>query len=164
MNAKFAGRRMNFAKDDLGAAPGSTPSTLSPRTRARLAAEYPKGVRFTRAGYPIFTPYAIKRLTVEGLTGDRQHDRDLTNEAAKLPRTPRGYVWHHVEDGRTMELVPSYLHRKVSHTGGAVAIPEGQAGHVAPGGVPTRRERAASGSGAAGGATAGGPAAAEGGE
>ena len=31
-------------------------------------------------------------------------------------------TWHHVEDGRTLLLVPSDLHAKVGHTGGARII------------------------------------------
>lgn len=33
-----------------------------------------------------------------------------------------GYTWHHVEDGKTMLLVPSDLQGAVRHTGGASLI------------------------------------------
>lgn len=33
-----------------------------------------------------------------------------------------GYTWHHVEDGRTMQLVPRDLHTAVKHTGGVAVI------------------------------------------
>ena len=38
---------------------------------------------------------------------------------------PTGYTWHHVEDGKTMLLVPSDLHGAVRHTGGASLIRKG---------------------------------------
>lgn len=34
----------------------------------------------------------------------------------------RGYTWHHVEDGRTMQLIPQRLHNAVRHTGGCAVI------------------------------------------
>jgi hypothetical protein len=159
--AKFAGRRLDFGKDDLGARPGSTVPKVDPATRADLAQQYPKGVRFTRAGYPVFTPYSVERVHVDGLTGGKS-DFALANQAAGLDRTPIGYTWHHVEDGRTMELVPSDLHGAVRHTGGVAAIQSGQVGQVWPGGVMNPMERLLAGSGAATGAAATGPAAAQG--
>ncbi|MFD3511050.1 HNH endonuclease [Nocardia sp. NPDC058666] len=37
---------------------------------------------------------------------------------------PRGYTWHHHEDGVTMQLVPNGIHDAVRHAGG-VAIQKG---------------------------------------
>ena len=159
--AKFAGRRLDFGKADLGARPGTTPPQIDPATRARLAGQYPNGVRFTRAGYPVFTPYSVERVHVDGLTGAKS-DFALANQAAGFDRTPAGYTWHHVEDGRTMELVPSDLHGQVRHTGGVAALQSGQLGQVWPGGVFNPMERLVAGSGAATGVTAAGPAAATG--
>ena len=51
-----------------------------------------------------------------GARRDHRPDRDvridgrLANQANSVPRTPEGWTWHHVEDGRTMELVPRDLH------------------------------------------------------
>ena len=50
---------------------------------------------------------------------------DLANEAAGFSSTPKGYTWHHVEDGRTLILVPSDLHGEIRHTGGASLIRKG---------------------------------------
>lgn len=36
-----------------------------------------------------------------------------------------GYTWHHVEDGKTMMLVPTDLHQAVRHTGGAALLRKG---------------------------------------
>ena len=30
------------------------------------------------------------------------------------------YTWHHVEDGKTMQLGPTGIHKDVKHTGAAV--------------------------------------------
>jgi len=153
----FAGRRVDFSKPDLGARPGSRVTV--PAERARLAREYPRGVRFTRAGHPVLTPYAVKRVHVDGLNGDMPHDNPLANAKAGIPgsRPPQGYSWHHVEDGKTMELVPRDLHYAVKHTGGRAAIP-GQLKEVTPGGAFTWGERSTGALGALGGGAAGGPA------
>ena len=158
---KLAGSRMDFTKPDFGVRPGSNPPKISEANRTELAAKYPDGVRFTRAGYPVFTQHAIDRVHVDGMNGDRAHDANLANHAAKRAETPADYVWHHVEDGRTMELVPRDLHDAARHTGGAAAIGSQQVGQVAPGGVFTPWEQrfgaagGAAGFGAAGPATAG---------
>ena len=59
-------------------------------------------------------------------------DAGLANEAlAKelrldpVPQTPESYVWHHVEEGTTMMLVPEDLHSAVRHTGGGAVITGG---------------------------------------
>jgi len=86
------------------------------------------------------------------------HDNPLANAKAGIegPTPPKGYTWHHVEDGRTMELVPKGLHDKIEHTGGRAAMP-GQLGDITPGGAFTWGERGAGGlSGLAGGPAAGG--------
>ena len=162
MNAKFAGRRLDFGKPDLGAPPGSRRTTLPDSKREALAERYPAGVRYTRAGYPVFTPYAIERLAVDGMDGDYDHDAVLANDAAGLPETPRGYVWHHVEDGRNMELVPQDLHRGARHTGGAADIEGALEAGIAPGGVPTPLEQRLGRAGAGGGVLLGGAGAVEG--
>ena len=118
-------------------------------------------MRYTRAGYPVFSPYAEKTVVVDNLTGDRPADFAAANDAIGASRTPRGYVWHHVEDGRTLELVPKDLHEAVRHTGGVPAIKSHQVGQVAPGGVFTPFEQGAGIGGGLGGFGAGGPAAAQ---
>jgi hypothetical protein len=73
------------------------------------------GVPFKPSGFPDFTPYARlingrKNIRVKGLTGNRGRDNDLANGAAGFNETPEGYIWNHVEDGKTMQLVPRELH------------------------------------------------------
>ncbi len=110
INARYAGKKF----------------PLSPE----LSAQYPKGVTFRETGFPAFTPYREAHAEITGLTGDVRIDGRLANQANSLPRTPEGWTWHHVEDGRTMELVPRDLHEYVRHTGGAAAIRHGQVGEI----------------------------------
>ncbi len=90
-----------------------------------LAKKYPDGVKFTKNGFPDFSPYNIKRVEVDDLVGDTYYDFIKANKAAGFSSTPLGYTWHHVEDGRTLLLVPSDLHSAVRHTGGASLIRKG---------------------------------------
>jgi hypothetical protein len=39
---------------------------------------------------------------------------------------PPGYTWHHVEDSDVLELLPTAIHRYVSHTGSAAQIIAGE--------------------------------------
>ncbi len=90
-----------------------------------LAKKYPKGVKFSKEGFPDFTPYSKVNLELKGLKGDHYYDFKKANEVLCLKDTPVGYTWHHVEDGKTMLLVPSDIHGAVRHTGGASLIKKG---------------------------------------
>lgn len=99
------------------------------------ANRYPEGIRFTSKNgenYPRFEKYSIKTLkfeqpTIEGakkglaLTGYQSHDTALANRLCGFKTTPAGYVWHHVEDMRTMILIPKDVH-SMWHKGGASLI------------------------------------------
>jgi hypothetical protein len=109
VNGKFAGQRV-FFRD------------------AEVAAAYPDGVYYNLHGYPDFTPYAKHEIDLP-TTGDRDLDIRLANKAfensgdslwngVRPGKTPPGLTWHHVEDGRTMQLVPRKVHSSASHTGG----------------------------------------------
>jgi hypothetical protein len=92
----------------------------------KLAAKYPNGVRFTEDGYPDFSPYAEKTVTFDpNFTGNRGSDFVDANRLAGLTETPEGYTWHHTQDTRTMQLIPSDLHDAIRHAGG-VAIMKGR--------------------------------------
>lgn len=101
-NSKYAGKQY-------------PPEKLPPKVREK----YPDSVRFTEDGYPDFSPYAQKSVKVEGLTGQNANDFKLANQAAGLKRKPQGWTWHHHQDGKTMQLVPTDLHDAVRHSGGA---------------------------------------------
>jgi len=78
-----------------------------------------RGVTYNKDGYPDFSPYAEAEVKIDGLKGTMPPDDNLANQAVGLDETPDGYTWHHVEDGQTMQLVPSDIHNNFPHTGGA---------------------------------------------
>ena len=75
---------------------------------------------FTLFFYIFYEIFGLKALT-----GDIKIDSKLANEAMGYPSTPKGYTWHHVEDGKTMQLVPQEIHQAARHTGGAAVIRNG---------------------------------------
>ena len=83
---------------------------------------HPSGVKFTKEGFPDFSPYAVAEVKSNKLTGDHRIDVKFANEKLNLPDTPEGFTWHHVEDGITMQLVPEKIHDDVRHTGGVAVI------------------------------------------
>jgi hypothetical protein len=80
------------------------------------------GIPFNSSGFPDFSSVAIETVHID-YTGTRAGDFAAANEAAGLASTPEGYTWHHVEDGRTMQLVPTDIHRATGHTGGFSMYP-----------------------------------------
>jgi hypothetical protein len=86
---------------------------------------HPSGIWFTERGFPDFRPVAVAEVEIPGLTGHYGIDAAMANRAVGLKSTPSGYVWHHVEDGLTMQLVPRPIHNAVRHTGGAAVIRNG---------------------------------------
>jgi hypothetical protein len=97
-----------------------------------LAAKYPQGVPFDANGFPVFDNYAQARWQPShGGKFTGKWDLDVKAANADMQRrfpdqnwskTPDGYTWHHVEDGRTMLLVPRDIHKAVRHTGGVAVI------------------------------------------
>lgn len=89
-----------------------------------LQAKYPNGLTFKENGHPDFTPYSIKEVKIKEFTGVYAVDESKANKIAGFKVTPKGYVWHHVEDGKNMQCVPKDIH-SISHTGGAAVIKHG---------------------------------------
>lgn len=87
------------------------------------------GVPF-KGGFPDFSQQAIKEVKLSNLSGSAK-DFDLANQAAGLTKTPPGYTWHHVQDGKTMQLVPTELHQQTAHTGGSAWLKSGGAAAAA---------------------------------
>lgn len=104
-----------------------------------LAKKYPDGVYIKPNGYPDFSPYAKDGIIVSFenpsnagvqagrcLRGDCYYDFKLANSKAfgidSVSATPKGYTWHHCEDGVTMQLIPTDLHRAIGHDGGEKVI------------------------------------------
>ncbi|MQY51204.1 RHS repeat-associated core domain-containing protein [Rhodocyclus gracilis] len=82
---------------------------------------HPKtGVAF-KEGFPDFSQQAIKEVKVGNLTGTEK-DFALADRAAGYSATnprPGDFTWHHVQDGQTMQLVPTSVHQQTAHTGGS---------------------------------------------
>ncbi|MET8776241.1 HNH endonuclease [Nocardia sp. NPDC004654] len=96
-----------------------------------LRTKYPASVQFTHDGFPDFSPYAKNTVKFDRpqfdpprFTGNRSSDFTNANRMAGYRQTPDGYTWHHHQDGKTMQLVPTDLHDAVRHAGG-VAIAKG---------------------------------------
>jgi YD repeat-containing protein len=105
INASYAGRSYD--------GPGWSPA---------MQDKYPAGVPFDRSGFARFERYSVASVRSDGLTGEYALDAAIANRAVGLTRTPPGYVWHHVEDGRTLVLIPQDIHSAVRHTGGAAVL------------------------------------------
>jgi hypothetical protein len=94
-----------------------------------------KPVEF-KNGYPDFSPHAMKlpdgskatfEIDMTGKSSDFTKARDAMRKKLGDPswpgggpnkKAPKGWTWHHNEDGVTMELVPSNLNNNIPHTGG----------------------------------------------
>ena len=85
-------------------------------------------ILMTEVGSPVFDKYAVARIVTDGLTGANNGMDDIA-KANLLHHgtkdTPIGYTWHHLEDGKTMILIPTELHDAYRHTGGASYLREG---------------------------------------
>jgi hypothetical protein len=73
------------------------------------------GLPFDKHGFPIYDSVATHTVRVPhtGTTADAT----AANRAAGLASTPEGMVWHHHQDGYTMQLVPRDIHERTGHTG-----------------------------------------------
>lgn len=77
------------------------------------------GVPFDADGFPDFRAAGVVKaeVTIE-YTGDRTKDYNAANAKANLESTPKDMTWHHHQDCKTMQLVPTDIHGKTGHTGG----------------------------------------------
>lgn len=83
-------------------------------------------VTYNADGYPDFSPYKIEQAdNLKGLNGNYHHDAKIANASIEYDEIPEGYVWHHVEDGKTMQLIPQEIHNNFPHTGGASGLRNG---------------------------------------
>ena len=77
------------------------------------------GVPFDEHGFPDFRAAGVVEREVQiTYTGTRGGDYRAANQAAGLVDAPKGMVWHHHQDGTTMQLVPEGVHQRTGHTGG----------------------------------------------
>jgi hypothetical protein len=79
------------------------------------------GIPFDSKGFPDFSGVSKKDVKIS-FTGNRNADFAAANSKAGFGKshtdTPSGYTWHHHQDGKTMQLVPTDIHSKTGHTGG----------------------------------------------
>jgi hypothetical protein len=109
INAEYAGQKYPVEK-------------LMEKLPEKAWAKYQDSVSFDEKGFARLEPYAESSIYSEGLTGRRDQDRKIANRLSGIITEPEGYMWHHVEDGKTMLLVPEILHKAVPHTGGAAIL------------------------------------------
>lgn len=80
-------------------------------------------VTYNKEGFPDFTPYrhpTVKDVQIE-FTGNYEKDNSAADKAAGITRKKRDaeeYVWHHHQDGKTMQLIKKDVHEDFFHTGG----------------------------------------------
>ena len=104
---KWAGRVYDFSSN----------KSLNKKAIEELKKKYPKGVPFTKEGFPDFSQYA--RVTVNVPLGKSiEQDFKYANKLIKEKTTPKGYTWHHTEKPGVLQLIPTDLHEVVRHTGG----------------------------------------------
>ncbi|PTL75692.1 HNH endonuclease [Vitiosangium sp. GDMCC 1.1324] len=98
------------------------PDPNTERGKAILEATGGKPIAF-KEGYPDFSPYAVKTVEID-MVGKNSADFRSANAAAGFPgsESPKGYTWHHKEDGVTMELVPFDINKNVPHEGGSSVV------------------------------------------
>jgi hypothetical protein len=87
---------------------------------------YPRFEKWAKATAKFDTPSLETANNHTTLCGIYYWDEKIANLQCGFSQTPAGYVWHHVEDMKTMILVPQDLHSiamgGMSHTGGASLI------------------------------------------
>ena len=74
------------------------------------------GIPFDNQGFPDFSSVTRDTATFPH-TGNLDTDRATANRQRGYSSTPPGMVWHHHQDGRTMQLVPEDIHTRTGHTG-----------------------------------------------
>lgn len=85
-------------------------------------------IYMSKQGFVILDDYAAARIQLPGLTGLNNGTDDIARANYAHHGTTisiPGYTWHHVEDGKTMILIPTELHKAYQHTGGADLLREG---------------------------------------
>jgi hypothetical protein len=96
--------------------PVPVPPAATIRNKDLAGKKHPEtGIPFDKDGFPDFSGVATKSVRVPHTGGYR--DILEANRAAGFASTPDGMVWHHHQDGHTMQLVPERIHQATGHTG-----------------------------------------------
>lgn len=83
-------------------------------------------IYMTQSGFVVLDKYAVARVEISDLTGISNDDIAKANLAHHgIQQNIKGYTWHHLEDGKTLILVPTELHEAYKHTGGAALLRAG---------------------------------------
>lgn len=89
----------------------------------KLAHKYKKPIHFNKYGYPDFSKYSKMNIQTSKLTGIHHKDIKIIEKIVKKKypkwRKRIGYTWHHHQDGKTMQYIPTDLHSAIPHSGGA---------------------------------------------
>jgi len=81
-------------------------------------------VTYNKEGFPDFSPHATQTVEIDDMQFNHTSDFRKANEEIGLTGSdpPDGFTWHHVEDGKTMQLVPQSIHNVAEggfpHAGG----------------------------------------------
>ncbi|RQR79224.1 DUF4150 domain-containing protein [Burkholderia sp. Bp9012] len=69
-------------------------------------------VTYNKEGYPDFSPHATESVQIDDMQFNHTSDFRKANEQIGLSGSdpPDGFTWHHVEDQKTMQLVPQSIH------------------------------------------------------
>lgn len=120
-NAQYAQR---LAREKAAKEAAENASRRARRNIDLAGKRHPKtGIPFDKDGYPNFSGVSKKNVEIDfAKTGSdasrRRKDIKAANKAAGFDKTPDGYVWHHHQDGNTMQLVPEDIHIATGHDGG----------------------------------------------
>lgn len=79
-----------------------------------------------------FDRHAIDILVLDDLGAANDIERANKIHHGNSDNIP-GYTWHHLEDGRTLILIPTDLHQAYRHTGGDSYLNHGLKHYLATG-------------------------------
>lgn len=79
----------------------------------------------TGSGLSLLTSLTQLALVDLPLTINRAKDFRLADRIMGWRQRPDGWAWHHVEDGKTLQLIPTDMHKAVAHAGGRRRIQVG---------------------------------------
>lgn len=77
-------------------------------------------VYYKENGYPDFTPFAAVTVILNEFTSYHRDFHEADKLAGFTPSNPKptNHTWHHHEDGKTMQLIPTKVNDEFKHTGG----------------------------------------------
>lgn len=95
------------------------------KNNIELINKYRYPIYFNKYGYPDFSQYARQTITSTKLTGsaiDNNIANNIMRQRIPVWKQPSGFTWHHHQDAKTMQLIPTDLHSAVRHSGGGLRL------------------------------------------